>query len=416
METGIIKSYNATAGYGYIQPNDGTVDVYFHITATENEIRVLLQNYKYKNEPVVYTKIPSVRKEGEFQAKSLNLDLNKRKVGNIEIGEGKYSTIYFIVDFFSKEKYFLHHSNIRREMNNDRFIGFDEGEPVVFSPSSNEKGLTAEDVVFIDKKQFIESFAEFTDYNLDLLDLADNICEKEDWDFIEKKLNGIPILRSYMNQTCKQLVKQGRIIEAKSSYGEVFSYYNTGLVDAYQNEIYAFFQKNTKFSDNQPWGINTPKWFFKEFNTDQSVYFKYFSIPAPMATYFEETEVEKLVFNTTLSIIPSWEHLLKRKHRIDSIEVQKMTEQEFRDTIEDSITMAKKRIKRNYKTAIPHYYDGDIQFLVPLCQRQNRGKAIAAMVIEKEEQIYTVSTILTLDQAYNNARLLAKPDREWLNP
>lgn len=38
------------------------------------------------------------------------------------------------------------------------------------------------------------------------------------------------------------------------------------------------------------------------------------------------------------------------------------------------------------------------------------------MVINKTEQIYEVATILTLDQAYNNARLLAKPDREWLNP
>ena len=93
-----------------------------------------------------------------------------------------------------------------------------------------------------------------------------------------------------------------------------------------------------------------------------------------------------------------------------------MTEQDFRDAIEDSITMARKRIKRNYKTAIPHYYNNDIQFLVPLCERKNRGKALAAMVIQKTEQIYEVTTILSLDQAYNNARLLAKPDREWLNP
>jgi hypothetical protein len=34
----------------------------------------------------------------------------------------------------------------------------------------------------------------------------------------------------------------------------------------------------------------------------------------------------------------------------------------------------------------------------------------------KEKTAYLSSTVLTLDQAYNNARLLARPDREWLEP
>lgn len=78
--------------------------------------------------------------------------------------------------------------------------------------------------------------------------------------------------------------------------------------------------------------------------------------------------------------------------------------------------MAIKRIKRNYKTAIPHFYDGKIQFLLPLCFRANKSEALGALVVNKNENIYEAHTILSLDQAYNNARLLAKPDREWLNP
>ena len=84
--------------------------------------------------------------------------------------------------------------------------------------------------------------------------------------------------------------------------------------------------------------------------------------------------------------------------------------------IKDSIELAVKRIKRNYKTAIPHFYDGKIQFLLPLCFRANKAEALGALVVNKNENIYEAHTILSLDQAYNNARLLAKPDREWLNP
>lgn len=52
---------------------------------------------------------------------------------------------------------------------------------------------------------------------------------------------------------------------------------------------------------------------------------------------------------------------------------------------------------------------------MPLCL-VSKSEADLALVVNKEEYVYKAHTVLTLDQAYNNARLLAKPDREWLNP
>ncbi len=415
MHKGIIKLFNSTAKYGYIVC-DEIGDVFFHISEVKNELKTLLSVKRYKDEPIIFTIIPSQKKEGEYEARDVNIDLSIRKVGYIETKEGKYgSPTYQIRAHASEERYFLHHSNIINS--NGRYISLDDNDPVIFSTEESGKSLkNAINVVLIDSRSYIESMVEFTDYNLALQDLAENISEQEDWDYIENKQYGFPILKSYINHTFKRVIAQDKLKEGKSSYGELYASTNTGLVDDFQNEIFAYFILNIKYSDSQPWGISTPKWKFLEFNTDQSRYYKYFSEPAEIATYFEEAEMEKLIFDTTLTIRPNWEHLLNRRSRVASEDIKNMSEQDFRDAIDDSISMAKKRIRRNYKTAIPHYYSGDIQFLVPLCERRHRGKTLAAMVIQKQEKIYVVSTILTLDQAYNNARLLAKPDREWLNP
>jgi hypothetical protein len=80
-----------------------------------------------------------------------------------------------------------------------------------------------------------------------------------------------------------------------------------------------------------------------------------------------------------------------------------------------AIDSAKERVKRNYKTAIPQYYNGTIQLLLPL-SLTDPAVADLALVVERFHEFYRASTCLTLDMAYNNARQLARPDRDWLKP
>ena len=79
--------------------------------------------------------------------------------------------------------------------------------------------------------------------------------------------------------------------------------------------------------------------------------------------------------------------------------------------------LLKGRIKRNYKLAIPHWYKGKIQLLLPLYLTSDTTADLALVVEHDEERNqYMARTALTMEQAYNNARLLTCPDRQWLNP
>ncbi len=83
--------------------------------------------------------------------------------------------------------------------------------------------------------------------------------------------------------------------------------------------------------------------------------------------------------------------------------------------LDGAISKVKVRLRRNYKTAIPQYYNGRMQLLLPLCLGDPKT-ADLALAVEDRNGHYRASTCLTLDMAYNNARQLARPDKDWLNP
>ena len=53
MPTGTVKWFNATKGYGFIEPSDGGKDVFVHITAVEKAgMRALVEGQKLTFEVV----------------------------------------------------------------------------------------------------------------------------------------------------------------------------------------------------------------------------------------------------------------------------------------------------------------------------------------------------------------------------
>ena len=83
--------------------------------------------------------------------------------------------------------------------------------------------------------------------------------------------------------------------------------------------------------------------------------------------------------------------------------------------IAGAIESVKKRIEANYKTIVPQLYKGRIQLLAPL-YLTNPDTADLALVLSLSDDgsVYYGHTCLSIEMAYNNARLIARPDSYWL--
>ena len=87
---------------------------------------------------------------------------------------------------------------------------------------------------------------------------------------------------------------------------------------------------------------------------------------------------------------------------------------EARDFSRVSVHTSIKKVIANYKLAVPQYYNGQIQLLIPL-YFEDDDKPELALTVTKKNGYYQGHTCLTLDMAYNNARLIAKPESNWLS-
>ena len=100
-----------------------------------------------------------------------------------------------------------------------------------------------------------------------------------------------------------------------------------------------------------------------------------------------------------------------------AIDEDEYSSRAIKERIETATKNAIKRVEWNFKTAIPIYYPKvrKISLLLPLCLMDE--KVDVALVLEPPENgsnAYIAHTILTLEMAYNNARLITRPDSDWL--
>ena len=230
------------------------------------------------------------------------------------------------------------------------------------------------------------------------------IAEPEDWDYQETPSSRPhPILNNYLRYTYKKIAQEKKVSVTKD---EEWACWNTGLVTDHQEQIYMVFSKNK--SDKFP-----QYWHHYGFVREGEQQSNRFDQLPEMAHYFDDPS--KLVFDTHKEVRKNTKHIVSDNRERFPDMFKGRDQYHLEIVIEGSFKSAIERVKRNYKTAIPQYYNGAIQMLLPLCL-DTPQRADLALVVEDFESFYRASTCLTLDMAYNNARQIARPDRDWLQP
>lgn len=246
-----------------------------------------------------------------------------------------------------------------------------------------------------DSTQDLFDFAYFHERDRSLQELAE-MAEKEDWTN--------PVLFQYLKHTFLRLGEENKIVFSSTEDGE-FACFNTGLVTPLQEQIFAYFVKN-KEPEKSPW------LFFRWVRESEHLLNKFENLPE-IADYFEDPKF--LVYDARMELVVNKEHIIKEHKDRFPPDLQNLDNHALSMLLDGAIEHAKKRVNRNYKTAVPQYYMGRIQLLLPLCIR-GPAKADVALVVDHTGDRYRATTILTLSMAYNNARQIAKQDRQWLIP
>ena len=238
----------------------------------------------------------------------------------------------------------------------------------------------------------------------DRLEELAGLAEKEEWSYHRTHSDHLkPILYNYIHYTYKRLAEEGKIAVSDDAQ---FIAFNTGLVTPNQEPLYALSNHNHLPDARQ-------LWHFQEWCRRGHYAMTRFSQLPEMAHYFDDPTA--LVFDTRKEMRCNIEHIITENKERFPEPYRTMENYALQTFLKGAIDNARERVMRNYKTAIPQYFHGKIQLLLPLCIGDPHT-ADLALVSEDHGAFYRASTCLTLDMAYNNARQLAKPDRDWLKP
>lgn len=273
---------------------------------------------------------------------------------------------------------------------------------------------------------FAHFFAINGDYNEPFAAIARSTMDGlEAWNFHQNrfkekyKAHSVPKIRNYLNYTFKRLVELER-----ESPGQHFSFssdgewitFNTGLQNKHGADLLAVFSAYKANPDRPP--QPSSDWVYKGcFSPTERQYIDRFQSNVPDIAWYSK-DSRDFVFNTQYAIEKDvFDHLFDRaKERAG---LPNAPDDVVRNYLRGAIENLIPKIKRNYKVAIPIYYveEGRMQLLLPF-QSVISAEDISCFLVDRDDdaEIYRLKTILDLDHAYFAARLITRPDKDWLNP
>ena len=229
----------------------------------------------------------------------------------------------------------------------------------------------------------------------------------------DRKNQKNPILENYIFHTFQRLAWERNNLQVTpdKKNTKIFikddkACFNTGLFTKNYQPIYGYFEKND-IPEKQHWVL---KGFFDDYSFNLSTF-----EPLPVrAEYFND--IGDLIYDTKLSLRVQISHILDNPENKSRLPEELQEAKNLTILFDGAIKLAEKKIQANYKVAVPQYYQNNIQILIPISLRDPDIVDLALTVSKSDAGYYSGSTCLTMDMAYNNARLIARPDSDWLKP
>lgn len=290
----------------------------------------------------------------------------------------------------------------------------------------------------------IEDWAVFgPNYNAAVLKLKGLLLD-EQWYYGKEDERKYPsILSSYLKWTFYRIYLENKIVIFRDEKDE-YAVFNTGLVNPRYMELFALFSRNKETKD---------KWKLSDFCVNGEgqgkILARYVAELPKRANYYENRD--ETFYDTSIEIIQDYKHFFIknigrlpakfiRAHHPKNFQLQETREMdihqkreyffklgtaikndnetflEMQGAFNAAFEIAKKRIDMNFRIPLPMYYPeyNSTSLLIPIGLIDHNRPDVAIVVEKQPSGKYQGQTILSLAQAYSNARLVAKPESSWL--
>lgn len=404
-----------------------------HVGLTEEQITIVLKAYSI----APHIKVDGLDGDGwvrnkDFGNKILEVGFDRKSLGYVTLmsfiygGCNEFLEVGKVMNAYGKPDNYVRPKESARRI---------ESAPAVKDESKSVASTSPRDA-------FV-SWGYIKNYPEVLAELASTALP-EDW---ARSNNGYPaLLDNYLRYTFYRLKKEKKVLVADTPKGKVAAF-NTGLVNKTYDDIYAYFTKpdqdNTRFffSAFCTEGVDTGKQLTKYFKTlpKRAQYFEIgvsdylynidMGVPAIDHDHILIEHAERLPKEFFELYYPEIE--LKDKKYMTSNEIKAYSDElreqmqskmkkyrQMKSALEEAVVIAFKRVQWNFKSAIPMYYPrtNSISLLFPLCLVSDDKVDVALIVSKQQSGRYLGETVYPLWWAYRNARLVCRPDSDWLKP
>lgn len=286
------------------------------------------------------------------------------------------------------------------------------GWQVQFSPLFEQGKSMAKEVVVCDTRPLLAQMARI-DLWPEKLQALVALARPEPW-AAGPSAKPWPLLENYLFETFRLLHQLGGLqFPARS---RDLALWNTGLLTEQGEEIVC--RMEAIQSPAAPRGyLASPAWRLSGFFPLSDRRLPQVPVAPPLAlplllrghesgAFFPET------FFLQTALEADWQHLMERRERLPRA-WQSLPEEQLLPTLQEALRRTLQRWQRQPSLAVPQYYENDFQWLLPL-EAGPGSMPEAAWVLGKTGQQGRISTVLPLEWAYQNARLLGVQDDTWL--